>query len=100
MQKGFSYRLYNIDDHGEATPYGLNQNARSFDVSINGDIIFESFNATHPAEIWLSGADKKPVQVSHFNKAFDTIPLSVPQFITYKSFDGTLVEAMRDLLVS
>ncbi len=44
-------------------------------------------------EIWLAGLDKKPAQVSHFNKAFDSIALAQPKFITYKSFDGLKVEA-------
>ncbi len=93
VQKGFSTRLYNISDSGEAIPYGLNQNILAFDVSVKGDLMFESFSAAHPSEIWLLGADKKPVQVSHFNKAFDSLSLIKPGFLTYKSFDGTMIEA-------
>jgi dipeptidyl aminopeptidase/acylaminoacyl peptidase len=39
------------------------------------------------------GTDKKPEQISHFNKVFDSITLVKPQFITYKSFDGLPIEA-------
>jgi dipeptidyl aminopeptidase/acylaminoacyl peptidase len=93
VQKGFASRLYSITDKGEATPYGLDRQVGAFDVSDKGDLVFESFDATHLPEIWLAGSDKKPVQVSHFNKAFDSLRLVAPTLITYKSFDGTPIEA-------
>ena len=86
VQKGFVTRLFSISDQGEATPYGLDRQVGAFDVSDKGDLVFESFDATHLPEIWLVGSDKKPVQLSHFNKAFDSLKLVAPTLITYKSF--------------
>ncbi len=93
VQKGFSTKLFSIGDNGEASEYGINQHVGSFDIATNGTILFESFSATKPAELWLMGADKKSVQISHFNKAFDSITLAPPKLITYKSFDGLPIEA-------
>ena len=93
VQKGFSTNLFSVDDNGTANEYPINQNIRAFDIAADGTLLFESFSATKPSEVWLMGADKKPVQVSHFNKVFDTITLAKPQFISYKSFDGLTIEA-------
>ncbi len=93
VQKGFFSRLYNVGSDGSAVEYGINQNVGSFDVSPKGDIVFESGNGAALSEIWLAGTDKKTVQISHFNKVFDSIPLVQPVYITYKSFDGTSIEA-------
>ncbi len=92
VQKGFTPRLYDINDKGEAHDYGIGQNVGAFDIAADGTILFESFSAAKLSEIWLMDADKKPVQLSHFNKAFDSIPLVQPHFITYKSFDGKKIE--------
>ncbi|MEI8073650.1 MAG: S9 family peptidase [Bacteroidota bacterium] len=93
VQKGFSTNLFSINDNGNATEYPIDQNIGSFDVAANGTILFESFSATKPSDVWLMGADKKPMQVSHFNKVFEGIALAKPKFITYKSFDGLPIEA-------
>ncbi len=93
VQKGFSTGLYNIDDNGNANEYSINQNIRAFDIATDGTLLFESFSATKPSEVWLMDADKKPVQVSHFNKVFDSITLAKPRLINYKSFDGLSIEA-------
>jgi len=92
VQKGFTPRLYAVDDNGSAQDYGLDQNVGNFDVAANGTIIFESFSAAKLSEIWIAGADKKAVQISHFNAAFDSVRLVQPSFITYKSFDGKNIE--------
>jgi len=92
VQKGFLPRLYTITDDGTVADYGINQNVGAFDVSTKGNIIFESFSGASLAEIWLAGADKKAVQISHFNNAFDSFKLAIPTYFTYKSFDATPVE--------
>jgi dipeptidyl aminopeptidase/acylaminoacyl peptidase len=92
IQKGFTTRLFDISDKGDAKDYGIDQNVRAFDVSANGTVIFESGTASKLSELWLAGPDKKAVQLSHFNIVFDKLPLVQPRFITYKSFDGKSIE--------
>ena len=93
VQKGFAVKLYSISDNGEASDYGISQQVGAFDIAGNGTIVFESYSGNKLSELWLMGTDKKPIQVSHFNKVFDNIPLVAPRFITYKSFDGLSIEA-------
>ena len=93
VQKGFSTKLLSIDDNGNKSEYPINQNIGNFDIAADGTVLFESFSAIKPSEVWLMGADNKPVQVSHFNKVFDSIPLAKPEFITYKSVDGLPIES-------
>ncbi len=92
VEKGFFTRLYTITDNGKAVEFGINRNVGAFDVSANGTVIFQSGSGNQPQEVWLAGPDKAPVQVSHFNKAFDSIVLAQPKFLTYKSFDGLPIE--------
>jgi len=92
VEKGFFSRLYTITDNGNAVEYGINRNIGAFDVSANGTVIFRSYSGNQPQELWLAGPDKTAVQVSHFNKAFDSLGLAKPRFVTYKSFDGLQVE--------
>jgi dipeptidyl aminopeptidase/acylaminoacyl peptidase len=93
VHKGLASQLWSVTDKGACAPYGVNRNVQAFDVSAKGDVIFESFDATHLSEVWWVGSDKMPVQVSHFNKAFDSLALVAPTFVKYKSFDGTMIES-------
>ncbi|MBS1528082.1 MAG: S9 family peptidase, partial [Bacteroidetes bacterium] len=92
VQTGFKLRLYSVSDKGKAKEYGIDKNVSNFDVSKNGSVIFAGMASDAMPEIWLAGTDKRPVQISHFNKAFDSIRLVKPQYFTYKSFDSLKVE--------
>jgi dipeptidyl aminopeptidase/acylaminoacyl peptidase len=92
VQNGFMVRLYEVNDKAKVKEYGIEKNVFSYDVTKNGSVIFEGRAPDAMPEIWFAGTDKKPVQISHFNKAFDSIPLVKPKYFTYKSFDGLKVE--------
>ena len=93
IQKGFIARLYKISDDGKSADYGVNRNVGSFAVAADGRVVFASSTSSELSELWQAGADQKAEKLSHFNKAFDSIPLVQPRLIRYASFDGTQIEA-------
>ncbi|MFN8354344.1 MAG: S9 family peptidase [Spirosomataceae bacterium] len=92
--KGFQSRIYTISDNKNITPYPINQNVGAFDVSSNGTIAFTSFTITKPEELWLALPNNQPIQITNFNKVFDSYHFQAPEFITYKSFDGKTIEGV------
>jgi len=56
-------------------------------------LVFVGETATHPPELWTSRGSGKAERVSHFNAQWDSLRLSTPEIIRYKSFDGTEIEA-------
>jgi dipeptidyl aminopeptidase/acylaminoacyl peptidase len=62
-------------------------------VSENGDVAYVSQNGTRQQEVWLWNQKTSPQQLSHFNDEWKQFTLSVPEYYTYKSFDGTEIQA-------
>ncbi len=91
-QKGFTSRLFTAKTDGTVKPFALDQNIGASDVSASGIIAFTSFTSIRPEELWLSLPHQAPVPITNLNKAFDTYHFIKPEFIQYKSFDGTLIE--------
>ncbi len=60
----------------------------AFAVSPAGAVVYVAESAATPPELW---ADGRPV--SHFNEALAKLDLVRPELYTYKSFDGTPIEA-------
>src|SRR5258706_306124 len=58
-----------------------------------GEIAFVSQAATRPQEVWLWDQKGAPKQITHLNDSWKQYSLSEPEFYTYKSFDGTEIEA-------
>ncbi|HEV7798813.1 MAG TPA: S9 family peptidase [Pyrinomonadaceae bacterium] len=96
-QNGFRTQFYVIkpDGKAEAQPE-FKVNPNSFDASA-GAIAFTGETAVDAPEVWLSIArEAQPAQaesVTHFNETWKQIPLVKPEFVRYKSFDGTEIEA-------
>jgi dipeptidyl aminopeptidase/acylaminoacyl peptidase len=42
--------------------------------------------------MWLAVPGQTPLQITNFNKAFDTFRFVQPEFVHFKSFDGTMIE--------
>lgn len=91
-QKGFTSRLYTINSDNSFKNYLLDLNVGAFDVSSSGMIAFTSFTSTRPEELWLSIPSQPAVQITNLNKAFDGYHFIKPEFVKYKSFDGTEIE--------
>ena len=66
---------------------------RSFAWAPDGGIAYVSEDATHPQEVWLWDQKTQPRQISHLNEAWKQYTLSAPLYYSYKSFDGTQIEA-------
>ena len=91
---GFDSRLHVITRNGKDTswPASAVHPTNAFDVC--GDALaFVGDTATEPQEIWLSDSAGHAEQVTHFNENWKQIPLIKPEIISYKSFDGTEIEA-------
>ena len=58
-----------------------------------GEIAFVSQAATRPQEVWLWDQKSAPKQVTHLNDSWKQYTLSEPELYTYKSFDGTEIQA-------
>src|SRR6266478_6258252 len=58
-----------------------------------GEIAFVSQAGTRPQEIWSWDQKGAPKQVTHLNDPWKQYSLSEPEFYTYKSFDGTEIQA-------
>jgi dipeptidyl aminopeptidase/acylaminoacyl peptidase len=94
VQRGFHSNLYKISITGEANDFGIGQNVFSYDISSDNKIIFVSSTSSKLQELWLYAPGHPAKQLTHFNKAFDKITLVEPELVSYKSFDGTLVEML------
>src|SRR4029077_7835525 len=67
--------------------------AGSMALASGGEIAFVSQGATRPQEVWLWDQKGAPRQVTHLNDSWKQFTLSEPEFLQYKSFDGTVIEA-------
>ncbi len=64
-----------------------------FAVSRRGAVAMVAANSTTMPELWLSTGGSQPKQISHFNPSWRDIPLRPIEVVSYRSFDGTAVEA-------
>ncbi len=94
VQHGFYPRLYEISTKGEATDLKINQNVLAYDIRNDRSVVFVSSNSTHLMELWIATNGHDAVQLTHFNKSFEKIPLVSPELVSYKSFDGTTIESL------
>jgi dipeptidyl aminopeptidase/acylaminoacyl peptidase len=71
-------------------------NPGSFDATTKA-IAFAGETVVEAPEVWLSIEEaSRPLvaeSVTHFNESWKQIPLVKPEFLRYKSFDGTEIEA-------
>ena len=94
VQRGFYSRLYSISTKGKPTELNIRQNVLSYDIRPDHTVVFVSGSSTRLMELWLSRPGQEAQQITHFNKAFEKLPLIAPEIVTYKSFDGTPIESL------
>jgi dipeptidyl aminopeptidase/acylaminoacyl peptidase len=58
-----------------------------------GEIAFVSQGATRPQEVWLWDQKSAPKQITHLNDSWKQYSLSELELYTYRSFDGTEIQA-------
>lgn len=96
-QNGFRTQFYRVTPDGKAEAQsGFKVNPGSFDVTAKA-LAFAGETAVDAPEVWLSvaGTTQPAVaeSVTNFNESWKQIPLVKPEFLRYKSFDGTEIEA-------
>jgi dipeptidyl aminopeptidase/acylaminoacyl peptidase len=95
VQNGFKTGFYRISQEGSAKPAplpGQAGNPSSFVAADSGAIAFVEQTATKLAELWLYDGKSPAEKVSRFNESWDKIQLIEPEFLRYRSFDGTEIE--------
>ena len=96
-QNGFRTQFYRVTLDGKAAAQSeFKVNPGAFDATAQA-LAFVGETATNAPEVWLSieGAAQPAgaESVTHFNETWKQIPLVKPEFLRYKSFDGTQIEA-------
>jgi dipeptidyl aminopeptidase/acylaminoacyl peptidase len=94
---GFHTQFYIVTPDGKAEAQSQQKvNPGSFDATAKA-LAFAGETVVDAPEVWLSieEATQPAVaeSVTHFNESWKQIPLVKPEFLRYKSFDGTEIEA-------
>jgi dipeptidyl aminopeptidase/acylaminoacyl peptidase len=94
VARGFKGTLAVIGRDGKASMLDdLDVNPSAFARSVNGTLAYAGEDATRAPELYLKAPNGRPRAVTHVNAQWASIPTVAPEFITYKSFDGTPIEA-------
>jgi len=94
VAKGFNQALATIDANGAATFVdGLEVNPNAYARSKDGTMIYAGETATRAPELWVKAPGAPARAVTTVNQQWASIPVVAPEFIKYKSFDGTEIEA-------
>jgi dipeptidyl aminopeptidase/acylaminoacyl peptidase len=90
---GFHTQFYTITPDGKAQPQSeFKVNPGSFDASAKA-IAFVGETAIDAPEVWVSTQPAVAEVVTHLNESWKQIALVKPEFMRYRSFDGTEIEA-------
>ena len=94
-QVGFKTGFYHISTSGEVKTSALSGQAGNpsvFAIADTGAIAYVAQTATSLPELWFSDGRSPAQKVSHFNQSWDKAGLIEPEFLRYRSFDGTEIE--------
>ena len=81
-------------DGGRAEPIaGVTGNVSAFARAGNGTLAYVSEAATIAPELWLKTPNTAPAPVTTLNERWANRVLAAPEFVKYKSADGTEIEA-------
>lgn len=93
---GFNTAFYSLSLDGKAkrlTNFNVS-NALNFDVSRAGAIAYADESATEARELFVAEASGGAAQkVTNLNEQFNRLPRTKPEFLRYRSFDNTEIEA-------
>ncbi len=92
---GFRRKFIGYTESGERKDMTseLSVNPGQFSVAATGEIAFVGETATTLPELWIRDTRGVAQQVSHVNDSWKEYGLIAPEFIRYKSFDETEIEA-------
>ncbi|MFL5493804.1 MAG: S9 family peptidase [Gemmatimonadales bacterium] len=91
---GFHYRLYRVTPNAPPALVALRSPLeQAFAVSPNGTIAFASADFNHLPELFVRSPDGSARQISQLQEGWTGITLVDADIFSFKSFDGTRVEA-------
>jgi len=95
VSRGFQSRIETIGvDGGSQTVVDpLIVSPSAFVRAPNGAVVYVGETATQAPELWIKPPDAAARAVSTFNQRWKERPVVAPEFVTYKSADGTEIEA-------
>lgn len=93
VARGFGSAIALIDASGRARFVEVPVNPTSFVRAANGAIVFAGETATHAPELWIKPTNEPARAVTTLNEQWSAWPVVAPEFVTFKSFDGKLIEA-------
>src|SRR4051812_31366237 len=65
----------------------------TFARTSNGTFVYVGETATHAPELWIKTANAAARSLTAFNERWAALPVAAPEFVKYKSGDGTEIEA-------
>lgn len=93
VQNGFRTEFYTVNPNGTVQAHAeAKVNPGSFDATTK-TIAFVGETTVDAPEIWLSTSGATAQSATHINDTWQQVSLVKPEFIRYKSFDGTQIEA-------
>jgi len=94
IARGFASALVTIDLRGTVQNVGgLQVNPSAFAGTPTGTVAYVGETTAEAPELWIKTADAAPTKVTSFNAPWSAIAVAVPEFVTYRSADGTDIEA-------
>jgi dipeptidyl aminopeptidase/acylaminoacyl peptidase len=99
---GFGTRLYTLDTR-ETAPAGAAAGIAAgpelaavadFTPLPGGGLALVAERITEPAEVWLAAPGRAPEKVTHLNEQAAALPVTAPETVRYKSFDGREIEGL------
>jgi len=93
VQTGFKSGLYQISQGGTAEQLAATDvNPINFALSKSGMLAFVGDTTTDAPELWISNGKGAAEKVTKFNESWQRFAVMKPEFLRYKSFDGTEIE--------
>ncbi|MGE0042932.1 MAG: prolyl oligopeptidase family serine peptidase [Vicinamibacterales bacterium] len=93
VQDGFTSRLSTVALDGRVEDLPAVPVQPSAFSSAAGVLAFTGETATEAPELWLAAGGATAARVTHFNDAWARPPAVAPERFTYRSADGTAIEA-------
>ena len=94
LARGFKSAIATIDRDGRARFVDADVNPTAYARAKSGAIAFAGETAARAPELWLKPRDEAAAHtVTALNATWSSIPVVAPEFVKYRSFDGTEIEA-------
>ena len=94
VARGFRTAIEIVGRDGRAQPLErLTVNSSAFARASNGIVAYVGETATNAPELWIKTPNASARAITTFNERWAARPVVAPEFVTYKSADGTEIEA-------